>query len=142
MYAAGAAVSAFSSRQRKVALSTFEAELYALVLLIRRLWTLRRLSEFVLGGRLPASRVRCDNKALVYAMRKRDLTSRSRHVRVHLGFCYDILDAGETYIEHVGTMRNPANTFTAAEDRDRLARSVDAISGRDPEGPPLPSVRV
>ena len=39
--------------------------------------------------------VGCDNMAVVHALRKRDLTSRSRHVRVHFGFVYDMLDAGD-----------------------------------------------
>ena len=32
--------------------------------------------------------------------------------------------------------------LTAAEDRDRFARSVDLLTGRPPEGPPLEDDRI
>ena len=135
--AGGATIAAFSSRQRYTATSTFESELYALVHVLRKLRSSRHLAEFCLGFRLPATRVGCDNKGVVASLRKRDLTSRSRHVRVHLGFCYDMLDANEVIVYHIPTMINPANGLTAAESRDRFARTMDAVTGRTPIGPPV-----
>ncbi|KAH8068414.1 hypothetical protein JL720_12186 [Aureococcus anophagefferens] len=69
-------------------------------------------------------------------MRKRDLTSKSRHIRVHLGFCYD--STATASILYVGTEVNPANGLTAAEAPDRFARTMDAVTGRlgEPEGKP------
>ena len=61
-------------------------------------------------------------------MRKRDLSSRARHVRVHLGFCYDMLDSREVYIEHIKSPVNPANALTAAEEPMRFANSLRVIN--------------
>ena len=76
-------------------------------------------------------------------MRRQDLTGRSRHIRVQLGFVQDAIASGEIHVKHVRSEANPANTLTAAEAPDRFARSVtvDALSGRPPEGPPLEEVR-
>ena len=70
-------------------------------------------------------------------VRKRDLSARSRHIRVQLGFVYDALDSGEVEIRYVRSAANPANQLTAPEVADRLARTIDAMSGRPAEGPPL-----
>jgi hypothetical protein len=37
---------------------------------------------------------------------------------------------------YVGTEVNPANGLTAAEAPDRFARTMDAVTGRDPQGKP------
>ena len=104
---------------------------------LRKLRTTRHLAEFMLGSRPPTSHVGCDNMAVVHALRKRDLTSRSRHVRVHLGFVYDMLDAGDVIVKYLNTQINPANGLTAAESRDRFARTMDAVTGRQPIAPKL-----
>ena len=49
----------------------------------------------------------------------------------------DALDSGEIEIRYVRSAANPANQLTAPEVADRLARTIDAMSGRPPEGPPL-----
>ena len=64
--------------------STFEAELYAFVHVLRMLRVARMMSEFALGYGL--ARTYCDNQAVVFAVRKRDLTSKSRHIRVQRAF--------------------------------------------------------
>ena len=40
-------------------------------------------------------------------------------------------------IRYVRSAANPANQLTAPEVADRLARTIDAMSGRPAEGPPL-----
>ena len=47
-----------------------------------------------------------------------------------------MLDANEVIVYHIPTMINPANGLTAAESRDRFARTMDAVTGRTPIGPP------
>ena len=54
---------------------------------------------------------------------------------MHLGFIFDALEANEIDAQFVRSGENPANAMTAAEDRDRFARSVDIMTGRPPEGP-------
>ena len=130
-----AVVSAFSAVQGATALSTFEAELYALVQVIRQVLALRHLITFLIGVTLPPTVVHCDNNSVLLQLKRRDLSARSRHIRVHLGFIFDALEANEIDAQFVRSGENPANAMTAAEDRDRFARSVDVMTGRPPEGP-------
>ena len=62
-------------------------------------------------------------------LRKRDLSSKSRHVWVNIGFIIDAIDAGEIAIAWVPTQDQIANTFTAAEDRVRFTRNRNALLG-------------
>ena len=129
--ALGAAVTAFSTSQTCTALSTFEAELYALVLLVRSIIAFRRIASFILGRTLPKSRVRCDNASVIAVLRKCDLSARTRRIRIHLRWLVEALET-EIDIRHVTTLLNAANTLTAAEDRTRFERSVGVLSGSSP----------
>ena len=122
-------IHAFSQAQRSAALSAFESELTALVLLIRNLLALRRLAAFVLGVSMPISVVHCDNMSAIMQLHKRNLTARARHVRTNLGFVYDATDDKGIVAQHVHTVKNPANTLTATENRDRFRASVTVLSG-------------
>jgi len=127
--AAGAVIAAFSTIQQATALSTFESELYALVATVRILLALRRMFAFIMGITMAASAVYCDNQSVITQLRRRDLSGRSRHIRVHLGFLIDAIESNEITIHHVPTQQNPANGLTAAEDRDRFARTFQELHG-------------
>ena len=60
--------------------------------------------------------VACDNISTIQTLAKRDLTARSRHIRVHLGFVYDAIDSGEIMLEYRESKKNEADTFTKALD--------------------------
>ena len=62
--------------------------------------------------------------SLIIQLRKRDLSARARHLRTNRGFVCNATDDGGIAAKHTGTMRNPASTSTAAEDRDRFRASV------------------
>jgi hypothetical protein len=129
IFGSGACIYAWSSIQQSTALSTFESELYALVLGIRNLLTLRRLAAFIVGATLPESLVFCDNQSVIAQLKRRDLSSRSRHIRVTLGFIYEAIDSHDIHVEYIRSESNPANTHTAAENRNRFARSHAVLSG-------------
>lgn len=131
-----AVVSAFSAIQGATALSTFEAELYALVQVTRLVLALRHLISFLIGITLPPTVIHCDNNSVLLQLKRQDLSARSRHIRVHLGLIFDALEANEIDAQFIRSGENPSNAMTAAEDRDRFARSVDVMTGRPPEGPP------
>ena len=124
--ASGASIHAFSQVQQPTALQTFESELTALVLRIRNMLALRRLPALMLGASLPASVVHCANMSVIMQLHKRDLSARARHIRTNLGFDYGDIDDGDIVVQHVRTMQNPTNTFTAAENHDRFHASVPA----------------
>ena len=125
----GAAIDAWSKRCRYITLSTNEAELYALVMLLRRLLCVRRLLSLILGYSLPPTSIAEDNNAVTQMLRKHDLSSKSRHVRVNIGFIIDAIDAGEIAIIWTPTQDQIANTLTAAEDRVRFTRNRGELLG-------------
>ena len=99
-----------------------------LVLLTRNLLAHWRLGAFVLGASLPASVLHCDNMSVITQLHKRDLSARARHVRTNLGFVYDAIDDRDIAVQHVRTVKNPANTLTTAENRDRFRASRTVLS--------------
>ena len=67
--------------------------------------------------------------SVIMQLHNRDLSARTRHVRTNLGFVYDHIDDGDIVVQHVHTMKNPANTLTATESRDRFRASTTLLSG-------------
>ena len=130
IFGSGACIYAWSSIQQSTALSTFESELYALVLGTRYLLALRRITTFIIGATLPTSLVFCDNQSVIAQLLRRDLSSRSRHIRTNLGFLYEAIDNGDIHVEYIRSEANPANTHTAAENRNRFAQNTAVLSGR------------
>ena len=90
--APSAYIYAWLSIQQSTTLSTFESELYALMLDTRYLLTLRRITTFIIGATLWTSLVFCDNQPAIAQLLRRDLSCRSRHIHTILGF-------GEKYLE-------------------------------------------
>ena len=125
----GAALDSFSNRCRYATLSTAEAELYALVLIIRRLLCFPCMIAFVIGYSLPPTPVHEDNKAMCEMLERRDLSARSRHVRVNIGFIGDAVNAGEIALVWTPTQEQVADNLTAAEDRVRHMRNRDIMLG-------------
>ena len=100
IFASGACIYTWPSIQQSTTLSTFESELYALVLGTRYLLALRRIATFVIGAALPASLLLlCDNQSVIAQLLWRDPSSRPRHIRTNLGFVYEAIDNGDIRVE-------------------------------------------
>ena len=67
--------------------------------------------------------------SVIRQLQKRDFLALVRHVRTNLGFVYDATDDGDITVQHIHAMKNPANMFTAAENRDRFRGSATRLSG-------------
>ena len=126
---AGACVASASRRQTAIALSTAEAEIYALCACVRLLLVLRRIAAFVLGYTLPPSVVYEDNTAVISMLKRRDLTARTRHIRVNLGFIVDAIDAREIEIHYVGTADQVADVGTNQRDVETFVRHRNLLLG-------------
>ena len=75
--------------------------------------------------------MRCDNAPVIAALQKCDLSARTRHIRVHLGWLVEALET-EVDIRHVTTLLNAANTLAAAEDRALFVRPAGVFGGFSP----------
>jgi len=125
----GACIDSFSKCCRYAVLSTAEAEIYALLLLLRRLIYIRRILTMILGYTLPPTVIEEDNRAVVSMLQRRDLTSRSRHMRINIGFIIDAIDANEIRVVWVPSQAQVADMVAAAEDRARFMRNRLVVLG-------------
>mmetsp|Transcript_22910 Transcript_22910/g.78380 ORF Transcript_22910/g.78380 Transcript_22910/m.78380 type:complete len:334 (-) Transcript_22910:320-1321(-) len=118
----------FTVRTKTTPTSTFEAELIALVRLLRSLVIVRTTVMMLFGkDNLPPTRVSEDNMALILALRRRVISGRARHVRVSVGYVLDVLDAGHAIIVFVTTKAQIANGLTKAETKEELDRTCAAF---------------
>ena len=129
MLANGAAVAAWSRRQNATTVATMEAEAYAAMLAVRIVLAVRRTSEFMLSYKLPPTIIYEDNESLITALKSRDLSARTRHTRVNLGFIMDAVDAEEVVFEFVTSGDQVADAATQAEDPTRFIRNRDRMLG-------------
>ncbi len=118
----------FTTRTKTVPLSTAEAELIALVRLLRGLVILRVTILMVFNLKtLPPTVVYEDNMAVIQMLRKRTISGRARHVRVAIGYVINVLDAGHAIVSFVSTKGQLANGLTKAETKDEHDRTCAAF---------------
>ena len=72
----------------------------------------------------------CDSQSVIAQLLRSDLSPRSRHIDSNLGFAYEAIDNGDICVEYIRSEGNPANTHTAAENRNHFAQNSAVLSGR------------
>ena len=110
-----------SRRQTATALSSCEAELAALCLLVRALLVFRVTIAVVFGCDLPATPIYEDNTAVISIFRRGDVGGRMRHTRTAISFALDAIRAAYCYLVYAPSKTQLANTLTQAEPADRHA---------------------
>ena len=129
MLLACAVINSASIRQRAVTLSTAESECYALCYAVRLTLAMRRIIAFIAGCSIPSTIVYEDNAAVISQIARRDLTARTRYLKVNLAFIIDAIESNEIVLEFYRTHDQLANTLTKAEDREMFLRSRDMFLG-------------
>ena len=130
IFASDTCIYAWSNIQQSTTIRTFESELYALVLGTRYILALRCITTFIIGTTPPTSLVLCDSQSAIAQLLRRDLSSRSRHIRTNLGFFYEAIDNGDIRGEHIRSEANSANTHTSAENCNHFTQNTAVLSGR------------
>jgi len=74
----------------------------------------------------------CAEESAIIFLRRRDLSARARHIRVHLGFVYDAIDSGCFHFRYVRSKQNPANSLTAR-------RRLEVVATTSPKATSSPS---
>ena len=110
-----------SRRQTATALSSCEAELAALCLLVRALLVFRMTIAVVFRCDLPATPIYEDNTAVISIFRRGDVGGRMRHTRTAISFALDAIRAAHCYLVYAPSKTQLANTLTQAEPADRHA---------------------
>ena len=126
---AGAAIAARAPRQGPVALSTAEAEIYALCAVVRILLVLRSMVSFITGETLPPTIVHEDNTSVIDMVARRSLSARTRHLRVNLAFVIDAVAAADIVLVYTPTAIQFADIGTAQRAPDIYEAHRDNIPG-------------
>mmetsp|Transcript_4904 Transcript_4904/g.18134 ORF Transcript_4904/g.18134 Transcript_4904/m.18134 type:complete len:766 (-) Transcript_4904:1592-3889(-) len=128
IFFAGAPIYHFSVRTKTSPTSTFEAELIALVKVMRSLVIVRcTIMELFALDYLEPTVVMEDNQAVVQTLRKRVITGKARHVRLAIAYILDVMDAGHAIVCSVTTKEQLANMLTKAEPKEDHERSCAAF---------------
>ena len=67
----------------------------------------------MLGCALPPSLVFEDNQAVIDQLRRRDLSARTRHVRVNIAFNAEAIDAREIEVHYISSAEQADDMLTA-----------------------------
>jgi hypothetical protein len=128
-YLAGAAVSAHSSLQKPVALSSCEAEYYALSASCQEAVFLRALLD---EGGLPQrdpTIIREDNQGCIAMANHKSVTNKSKHVEIKFRFCSKCVRDGIVKISYVKTDDQLADILTKPLEQPKFTASAPKLLG-------------
>jgi hypothetical protein len=108
----GSPVSWSSKKQRTVALSTCEAELYAECEAVKEILWLRGLMEELRLSIHTPSIVYCDNQSTVHISKNGVKGERTKHIDVKFNFITDVISSGLIKPQWISTTQQQADLFT------------------------------
>ncbi|UYV74577.1 hypothetical protein LAZ67_12000185 [Cordylochernes scorpioides] len=109
-----AAISWCSSKQKCVALSTAEAEYYAMCETAKEaLWFTSFMEEIGVGGfKESPLKIYIDNQGAMFLAENEVVSERSKHIDIRHLFIRDLIKDGKLSFVYVPTEENPADLFT------------------------------
>uniref|UniRef100_T1II33 Reverse transcriptase Ty1/copia-type domain-containing protein n=1 Tax=Strigamia maritima TaxID=126957 RepID=T1II33_STRMM len=120
------------AKQKTVALSTCEAEFYAMVEATRDVeWTASLLEE--LGFEALAAApvpVYCDNQAAIKIAKDGVLHAATKHYRRKTHYIRDVVDRGKIRVGYLQSKAMPADILTKSVSRDELQRHAPQLGLR------------
>ncbi len=115
----GTTVSWVSKLQKKVALSTTEAEYVAVTEASKEMIWLRSFLE-ELGQKLDDSTLHCDSQSAIHLAKNPVYHSRTKHIQVRYHFIRSVLEDGILMLEKIPRSKNPADMLTKTVTIDKL----------------------
>ena len=114
MYGAGgAAISWSSNKQKTVALSTMESELYALTEASRHAYLINSLGKEILGTIGSGLILNCDNQAAIaIATNSEHYSARTKHISVREMKVKETVEQGVIKINYINSEDNVADILT------------------------------
>jgi hypothetical protein len=101
-----------STTQKVTALSTMEAELYALKEGLKvAVYLYHLLNELDMGNNKPM-RIYCDNESAIDVIYSSTMSTRARHIAIWIGFLRDVVKAVNAEVHHIGTHENTSDVMT------------------------------
>ena len=138
-YLAGAAISAHSSLQKPVALSSCEAEYYALSASCQEAVFLRALLD---EGGLPQrdpTIIREDNQGCIAMTNHKSVTNKSKHIAIKFRFASQCVQNGAVKLSYVKTNDQLADILTKPLEQPKFSNSAPKLLGMDASNSSQPS---
>jgi hypothetical protein len=136
IFVAGGAVVWATKAQKAVALSSCEAEYYAMTETIKEmLWFIGLLSELSIKIEPPILRV--DNQGAIALSQNPVNHQRTKHIDIRYHFIRDAIKAGVIVVKYVGTDENIADLFTKALATILFNRHCSTLVQENPRREPL-----
>lgn len=124
----GSPISWRSKKQSLVALSTTEAELYALAETVKELkWLRKLLSDFDCNINSPI-KIQCDNMSTICMVKNEDISDASKHIDSRIHFVRDEVQHKRFDVIHCPTDLNVADLMTKPLGRIKLEQFREAAS--------------
>jgi hypothetical protein len=136
IYVGNSPVSWGSSKQKRVAGSTMEAEYVALDRCLKEcLWISRIVKDF--GGQDHSPVIYCDNQAAIDAARSEKFSLKAKHMDIKLNFVRDYVSDGTIELSHIESAQNRADMFTKPLPRPLFEEARQRIGFTKPSLRPL-----
>jgi hypothetical protein len=123
----GGVIFSASKRQTIVALSTAEAELYALAYAVKITIIVRATLAFLGHDDLPPTPIYEDNEAVLAIIKKGAYTARTRHIALRLDFIIDAINKGEIVVVGIATGEQLADFLVSMRAPARFAETRTRI---------------
>ncbi|CAI7782977.1 unnamed protein product [Closterium sp. NIES-54] len=121
-----------STRSSSIALSSCEAELYAVTMAAQEArWLSYLLTD--LGSPQPCPTLRCDNASTIHLTKEAVFHGRSKHIELRHYFVRDLVQDGHITVRKIDSSSNPADIFTKALDRSTHS-AILPLLGLAPHG--------
>ena len=138
----GDLISWAAKKQRTVALSTCEAELYAEAAAIQEvLWLRGMLKELGLKVEAPST-VHGDNQSTIAVSQNGIKGERTKHIDVKYRFVTEVIDRGDVRLQWVSTTEQQADLFTKALAQPVHEKFRDALMSRPTSTAVPPATRL
>ena len=116
-----------SKLQRNITLSTAIAELNSIVVMVKMtIWTCLILKEMGLPALQPV--VKSDNTAAIRIAEATCMHSKVKHALLKVRFLQELIKEHKLRVEHIPTLKNPADAYTKALPRPKFESMRDQLN--------------
>ena len=130
IYFEGAVLSFWSRTQTTIALSSCEAELYAINMATIEALNVKSTIEELIKNCKTNITIYTDSSSAKSITSRRGVTRKTKHIELRQLFVQDLVANGTLQVTKVGTLSNPADIFTKFVSSDTIQRQLHAVGVR------------
>ena len=130
IYFEGAVLPFWSRTQTTIALSSCEAELYAINMATIEALNVKSTIEELIKNCKTNITIYTDSSSAKSITSRRGVTRKTKHIELRQLFVQDLVATGTLQVTKVGTLSNPADIFTKFVSSDTIQRQLHAVGLR------------